>query len=158
MHLEKATSRSGHDALAGWISSNDVTLFTTVLVLAIALFLHASLNRRAKEKVQLSEANVALSERLTATASDRDASLKLLDETRESLNLTQEERDQLQQAAGREAGRYRPAECEAGRAARGEGRPGISAPIIDGHARGTVEREDAANCAADPRSPPTAIR
>ena len=96
MHLEKATSRSGHDALAGWISSNDVTLFTTVLVLAIALFLHASLNRRAKEKVQLSEANVALSERLTATASDRDASLRLLDETRDALNLTQEERDQLQ--------------------------------------------------------------
>jgi hypothetical protein len=96
MQLEKVTSRSGHDALAGWISSNDVTLFTTVLVLAIALFLHTSLSRRAKEKVELSEANVVLSERLTATASDRDASIKLLDETREALNLTQEQRDQLQ--------------------------------------------------------------
>jgi hypothetical protein len=97
MQLEHVTSRSGHDALAGWISSNDVTLFTTVLVLAIALFLHSSLGRRAKEKDQLSEANVVLSERLTATASDRDASIKLLDETREALNLTQEQRDQLQQ-------------------------------------------------------------
>jgi hypothetical protein len=35
------TSRSGQAALAGWISSNDVTLFTTVLIMAIAMFLHA---------------------------------------------------------------------------------------------------------------------
>jgi uncharacterized coiled-coil DUF342 family protein len=96
MQLEKVTSRSGHDALAGWISSNDVTLFTTVLVLAIAMFLHANLGRRSREKVQLTEANASLNERLTATASDRDVYLKLLDDTRESLNLTQEDRDQLQ--------------------------------------------------------------
>jgi septal ring factor EnvC (AmiA/AmiB activator) len=96
MQLEKVTSRSGHDTLAGWISSNDVTLFTTVLVLAIAMFLHASLGKRAQEKVQLTESNVALTQRLTATTGDRDTTLKLLDETRESLNRAQEERDQFQ--------------------------------------------------------------
>ena len=158
MHLEKATSRSGHDALAGWISSNDVTLFTTVLVLAIAMFLHASLNRRAKEKVQLTEANVALSERLTATASDRDASLKLLDETRESLNLTQEERDQLQkQLVEKLADIARlNARLDALLAEKGD---------LESQRRelmetqvASVEREDAAHCASNPRSPPTAIR
>jgi hypothetical protein len=97
MQLEKVTSRSGHEALAGWISSNDATLFTTVLILAIAMFLHASLGRRAQEKDQLTEANVTLSHRLTTTTGDRDASLKRLDETRQSLQQTQEERDQLQQ-------------------------------------------------------------
>src|SRR5687768_11802783 len=96
MQLEKVTSGSGNDALAGWISSNDVTLFTTVLVMAIAMFLHASLGKRAQEKVQHTEANVALTQRLTETTGDRDTSLKLLHETRESLNQAQEERNQLQ--------------------------------------------------------------
>jgi hypothetical protein len=71
-------------------------LFTTVLVLAIAMFLHASLNKKSDEKVQLGEANALLNQRLVATASDRDASVKLLGELRQSLNLTQEQRDQLQ--------------------------------------------------------------
>jgi hypothetical protein len=50
LQLEKVTSRSGQSALAGWISSNDVTLFTTVLVMAIAMFLHARMTQGAKEK------------------------------------------------------------------------------------------------------------
>src|SRR3954471_24799762 len=97
MQLEKVTSGSGQAALAGWISSNDVTLFTTVLVLAIALFLHAKLSQGAKENVQISESNATLAKRLEATASARDASNNLLDEARKSLNLTTEQRDRLQQ-------------------------------------------------------------
>jgi hypothetical protein len=97
MHLEKATSRSGQAALAGWISSNDVTLFTTVLVLAIAIFLHARLTKGAKENVQISKDKAALAERLVATSGELDSSRDLLDKTRKTLNLTQEERDQLRQ-------------------------------------------------------------
>src|SRR5262249_10323743 len=97
MQLEKVTSRSGQAALAGWISSNDVTLFTTVLVMAIAMFLHARLSKGAKENVQISEKNAALSQDLATTASARDASNRLLDESRKSLELTASERDRIQQ-------------------------------------------------------------
>src|SRR3954471_10073844 len=95
MQLEKVTSRSGQAALAGWISSNDVTLFTTVLIMAIAIFLHARLSKGAKENVQITKEKRTLAQRLDATASELDASRDLLDKTRNSLTLTQEERDQL---------------------------------------------------------------
>jgi hypothetical protein len=97
VHLEKVTSRSGQAALAGWISSNDVTLFTTVLVMAIAMFLHARLTKGAKENVQITQEKATLAGRLDATAGELDSSNDLLDKTRKSLNLTQEERDQLRQ-------------------------------------------------------------
>src|SRR6185312_5369994 len=96
MQLERVTSRSGQAALAGWISSNDVTLFTTVLVLAIAMFLHAKLSKGAKENVAIAKENISLSEKLEATAIARDASNTKLDETRKALNLTTAERDRLQ--------------------------------------------------------------
>ncbi len=96
MQLEKVTSRSGQAALAGWISSNDVTLFTTVLVLAIAMFLHARLSKGAKENVQITHAKDALAERLESTAHARDVSNNLLDETRRTLDLTKDERDRLE--------------------------------------------------------------
>jgi von Willebrand factor type A domain len=97
MHLERATSRSGQAALAGWISSNDVTLFTTVLVMAIAMFLHARLTKGQKENQQITHEKTALAARLAATAGELDASLGRLDETRQTLQLTQEERDALRQ-------------------------------------------------------------
>ena len=97
MHLEKVTSRSGQAALAGWISSNDVTLFTTVLVMAIAMFLHARMTKGAKQNVQITEEKATLAARLEATAGELDSSKDLLNKTRTSLNLTQEERDQLRQ-------------------------------------------------------------
>ena len=37
MHLEKITTRSSEAGLAGWIASNDATLFTVVLVMVIAV-------------------------------------------------------------------------------------------------------------------------
>ena len=97
MHLEKVTSRSGQAALAGWISSNDVTLFTTVLVMAVAMFLQAKLTKGGKENVQITQEKANLAERLEATAGELDSSKHLLDKTRKSLHLTQEERDQLRQ-------------------------------------------------------------
>lgn len=97
MQLEKVTSRSSEAALAGWISSNDVTLFTTMLVMVIAIFLHSRLSKGAREKVQITEEKASLAERLEVTVGERDAFNKLLDQTRGSLNLTQEQRDQLRQ-------------------------------------------------------------
>ncbi len=96
MHLEKVTSRSSEAGLAGWIASNDVTLFTMVLIMVIAIFLHTKLNKGAREQVQLSEANTAIAATLTSTASELDAARDLLDRTSETLHLTQDERDQLQ--------------------------------------------------------------
>src|SRR3954470_7720123 len=97
MQLEKVTSRSGQSALAGWISSNDVTLFTTVLVMAIAMFLHARMTQGAKENARIAQEKASLTERLEATAGELDSSKDFLDTTRKSLKVTQEERDSLQQ-------------------------------------------------------------
>jgi hypothetical protein len=97
MRYEKATSRSSEAAVAGWISSNDVTLFTVVLVLVIAMFLQTRLSKGARESIQLGQEKDALAEHLQSTASDLDASRKLLDRTLADLNLTQEQRDQLRQ-------------------------------------------------------------
>ena len=91
MQLEKVTSRSSEAALAGWISSNDVTLFTTMLVMVIADISACQAEPRdAKETVQITAEKASLTERLEATASERDAYDKLLDQTRGSLNLTQD--------------------------------------------------------------------
>jgi chromosome segregation ATPase len=95
VHFEKVTSRSGQSALAGWISSNDVTLFTTVLVMAIAMFLHTRMTQGAKENVQISQEKASLTKQLEATAGELDSSMGLLDTTRKTLNLTQQERDSL---------------------------------------------------------------
>ncbi|HVT27733.1 MAG TPA: VWA domain-containing protein [Lacipirellulaceae bacterium] len=95
MQLERVTSGSGQATLAGWISSNDVTLFTTVLVMAIAMFLHAKLTRGAKENVQVHQVNDALTQRLKATTGELDASKDLFNQTQRKLTLTQEQRDQL---------------------------------------------------------------
>jgi uncharacterized coiled-coil DUF342 family protein len=97
MHLEKVTSRSSEATLAGWISSNDVTLFTTVLVLVIAIFLHTKVDKGTKANRRLTEANTALAGSLEAIAKQRDTSSNLLDETRKSLSQTESDRDRLQQ-------------------------------------------------------------
>jgi hypothetical protein len=95
MHLEKITSRSSEAILAGWISSNDVTLFTTVLVFVIALYLHTRADKGTQVNRQLIEANTTLAGNLEATARQRDVSSSLLDQTRKSLDRTQSARDQL---------------------------------------------------------------
>jgi uncharacterized coiled-coil DUF342 family protein len=97
MQLEKVTSRSHEAAIAGWISSNDVTLFTTVLVVVIAMFLHARLSKGARENVEVTKQKDLLAQRLESTASELDVFHSELDKTRQALNLTQEERDQLRQ-------------------------------------------------------------
>jgi chromosome segregation ATPase len=62
MQLEKATSHSGEAGLAGWISSNDVTLFTVVLFVVIAIFLQSNLIKGSKKNEQLASANLSLNE------------------------------------------------------------------------------------------------
>src|SRR3954451_19796244 len=97
MQLEKVSTGSGQAALAGWISSNDVTLFTTVLVMAMAIFLHARYTKGAKENVDITREKAELAKRLATTASELGASRDLLEKRRGTLNLTQAERDQIQQ-------------------------------------------------------------
>jgi predicted nuclease with TOPRIM domain len=97
VHLEKVTSRSSEAGLAGWIASNDVTLFTMVLIMVIAIFLHTKLNKGAREQLQLTEQNSVINATLASTSSELDSARDLLERTSETLNLTQQERDQLQQ-------------------------------------------------------------
>lgn len=81
MQLEKASSNSGEAGLAGWISTNDVTLFTMVLVVLIALLLNSNLLKKSK----------ALDEK----SAEASALLKDLDTTSAELGETSEERDSL---------------------------------------------------------------
>jgi len=96
MQLEKVTSRSSEAGLAGWIASNDVTLFTMVLVVVIALFLHSKVAKGTRESVQLTGEKATLAANLQSTASELDSVSDLLDRTSQTLQLTQAERDQLQ--------------------------------------------------------------
>ncbi len=102
MQLEKASGHSGGSGLAGWISTNDVTLFTMVLVVLIALALHTSLVKKRKS-------NEELTLNLTNTSSERDsldaelrkrreelaAQGQTLEQIEASLQVTQGERDQI---------------------------------------------------------------
>jgi hypothetical protein len=97
MQLEKVTSRSHEAAIAGWISSNDVTLFTTVMVVVIAMFLHARMSKGAREQLAITKEKEVLAQQLESTTSELDVFHHELDETREALKLTEEQRDQLRQ-------------------------------------------------------------
>lgn len=90
MRLERATTRSSEAALAGWISSNDVTLFTTVMVVAIAIFLHARLTKGARQQAQLVEEKASISATLDATAADLAATEERLHATTGKLDATNE--------------------------------------------------------------------
>ena len=96
MHLERVTSRSSEAGIAGWIASNDVTLFTMVLVMVIAIFLHSKLNKGVLEQERLVDQNTAVTATLAATADELDDARDLLEKTKERLSLTQAERDALQ--------------------------------------------------------------
>ncbi|MCA9122341.1 MAG: hypothetical protein H6822_14640 [Planctomycetaceae bacterium] len=109
MQLERASSHSGEAGLAGWISTNDVTLFTMVLVVLIALLLNSNLLKKSKAlDVKSAEASALLkdldstSAELGATSQERDsldeqlaASRRSLNTTAEKLRITQEERAAL---------------------------------------------------------------
>lgn len=97
MHLERVTSRSSEAGVAGWIASNDVTLFTMVLVMVIAIFLHSRVNKGLSEQAQLADQNATIAATLTSTAAELEDARVLLAQTNERLTLTQAERDQLQQ-------------------------------------------------------------
>ena len=60
MHLERVTTRSSEAGIAGWIASNDVTLFTMVLVMVIAIFLHSKVNKGILDNSRLADHNAAI--------------------------------------------------------------------------------------------------
>jgi len=104
MQLEKATSHSGEAGLAGWISSNDVTLFTVVMVVVVAIFLQASLVKRAKlnaelegEKLSLSQQNRRIQDEVRRVSAELAAMNAQLEDTRNSLAATQRERQSLEE-------------------------------------------------------------
>jgi chromosome segregation ATPase len=95
MHLEKATTHSSEAGLAGWISSNDVTLFTVVLVVVIAIFLQANLTRGSKENEELTDANTSLADvnrrvqsELSQTRQELATATRDLNQTRHELEET----------------------------------------------------------------------
>ncbi|RIK85066.1 MAG: hypothetical protein DCC67_04535 [Planctomycetota bacterium] len=97
MHLEKVTTRSSEAAVAGWISSNDATLFTTVVVVAAAIFLHSRLSQGAKANAALAAEKTQLAETLSARTDELAGLGDVLRQTSERLHLTQEDRDKLRQ-------------------------------------------------------------
>ncbi|MCU0872973.1 MAG: hypothetical protein MUE50_11595 [Pirellulaceae bacterium] len=104
MRLEKATFHSGEAGLAGWISSNDVTLFTVVMVVVVAIFLQASLVKRAKlntelegEKLSLSDQNRRIQEEVRRVSAELAAINTQLADTRNTLGTTQRERQSLEE-------------------------------------------------------------
>lgn len=96
MQLEKVTSRSSEASVVGWISSNDATLFTTVLVVVIAIFLHAKLSKGARENAVLRGKQASFHENMESVASELHTAKDLLNKKTQQLDLTQQERDQLQ--------------------------------------------------------------
>lgn len=97
MQLEKVTSRNSEAAVAGWISSNDATLFTTVLVVAAAIFLHSRMAQGQRDNTALAAEKLQLAENLAAKSDELAGLSDVLRQTSERLNLTQEDRDKLRQ-------------------------------------------------------------
>ena len=95
MKLEKATFHSNEASLAGWISSNDVTLLTMVLVVMIALFLHSKLVKGAKENAALAGENTTLVATLDSTQSELHSASAQLQDTHQKLRLSEEQRNKL---------------------------------------------------------------
>jgi hypothetical protein len=95
MKLEKATFHSNEASLAGWISSNDVTLLTMVLVVMIALFLHSKLVKGTKENAALMGEKTTLAATLGSTQSELDSASTRLQDTHQKLRLTEEQRNAL---------------------------------------------------------------
>ncbi len=88
MQLEKATSPGGEAGLAGWISSNDVTLFTVVLVVVIAVFLQANVIKGSKRNVQLEGDKATLASELTDKKEELDKEKSELEQKRRELEDT----------------------------------------------------------------------
>jgi len=104
VQLEKATSHSGEAGLAGWISSNDVTLFTVVMVVVVAVFLQANLIKRARlnaelegEKLSLTDQNRRVQEEIRRVSTELAAINSQLADTRKTLETTQRERQSLEE-------------------------------------------------------------
>ncbi len=95
MQLEKVTAHSGEAGLAGWISSNDVTLFTVVLVISVAIFLQSNLTKRSKKNRELQAANLSLNDQ---NLHSQDEITQISTELQDINALLVDARDELQQA------------------------------------------------------------
>ena len=69
MHLEKATA-GGEAGVTGWISSNDVTLFTVVLVVVVAVFFQSNLIDSEDKNQTLDDQRLAAQTTLEQTQQD----------------------------------------------------------------------------------------
>lgn len=104
MHLEKATSHSSEAGLAGWISSNDVTLFTVVLVVGVALFQQSNVIKGTKENKSLlslsrkdQEQIRSISHALSATRDELETTTQRLQMAAADLKDTQQRLQETQQ-------------------------------------------------------------
>ncbi len=97
MQLEKATSANSEAGLAGWISSNDVTLFTMVLVVIVAMFLHGKLARGKGEIEVLDRQNETLNEDLGLATTERNELLAALEKRNQELEKTNQELEKSNQ-------------------------------------------------------------
>lgn len=88
MQLEKATNPAGEAGLAGWISSNDVTLFTVVLVVVVAIFLQANVIKGSKRNVQLEDDKAVLTSQLTDKEEELGREKSALERKRRELDDT----------------------------------------------------------------------
>lgn len=104
MQLEKANSHDGEAGLAGWISSNDVTLFTVVMVVVIAIFMHANVIKGSKKNEELESQKALLRDDLSNTMAELNLTSRELEErirqleaTRGELDTTKKERNDLEE-------------------------------------------------------------
>lgn len=91
MQLEKVSSQSGEAGLAGWISSNDVTLFTVVMVVVVAVFLQTNLVKGSKKNVELTAKNLSLAGRNDAARQEIERILAELKTTGGELTAARRE-------------------------------------------------------------------
>jgi len=91
MQLEKTTNPAGEAGLAGWISSNDVTLFTVVLVVVVAVFLQANVIKGSKKNVQLEGDKATLAGQLSETKEELEKEKDELDQRNRELERKRRE-------------------------------------------------------------------
>lgn len=98
MQLEKATSTNSEAGLAGWISSNDVTLFTMVLVVIVAMFLAGKLGRGQDENKRLIVTKNALTDDLEKKKRDLEKKTQDLTEKTQDLKKKTQDLEEKQRA------------------------------------------------------------
>ena len=89
MQLEKANSNTGEAGLAGWISTNDVTLITLIVIVIVAFSLQVDLLEGQSENEALTSQNTELSADLTNSDSQLESTREQRDEVSAQLEEKQ---------------------------------------------------------------------